>query len=722
MTRAADSTRRAWAWMARARAALEGPKPIGPVTYVLVRRLWILLLGAIFFIAFATLWPQAHGLIGSRGIIPAERLITAAREHEGGFRSFILFPSLLHLVCNDAAISLIVLAGMAGSVALMMGRAPRAILALLWALYLSLCAVGAEFLNYQWDILLLEAAFLTIFWAPPGLRPHRDGEPAPRAPPLFLLRFLLFRLMFLGGLVKVIDPNGPWVSLTALDHHYATAPYPTAIAYYLHHLPHGIHAATAIATLGIELLAPLFFFGPRRARLAAAAATVSLQVMITLTGSFAFFNLLTSALCLTLLDDQVLLALAPKRLALGLARRTRAKDVEPSSPEQIAFALCLWLLAMNTISGLVIRVAKRGDDLPGPLSTVLTYTERFRTFNVYGLFEGVATERFDLVFLGSRDGVTWERYERRFGIEPTDLAPRPIAPFDPRVEFQLWTAGQGQCQDNPWMVFLQQRLLEGSPDVTSIFADGPFTRQPPTYIQVIRRSVTFTTPEERKRTGAWWSVGRSEPYCPPFQLDGGRLSAAPIPPALQTAMPAVPPDGLSPEDVRAVDQAFAKLERVERVSSVDAAREALKLLEPVYMRNPSDLRTMFLLARAVELTGDLDRAEKLYVQTADAASQAGSPEREYFAALYLGRLLSSRGKSDAAIASFRRATAVAEKGKKAITNGAIPECIGTRSYEASLELGRALWKAGQRADAERAFDGVLRLAPDRAKDIEEAKR
>src|SRR4029079_8983171 len=169
-------------------------------------------------------------------------------------------------------------------------------LAICWIAYLSLVGVGQEFLSFQWDSLLLEAGALAIF---------TSSWPTALA---WLYRWLLFRLMFMSGLVKLLSGHVAWRDLTALTDHLDTQPLPNPISWYVHQLPAAVLHGMTGGTLAVETLTPFMYFGPRRVQAIGAGITVAFQCLIFLTGNYTFFNVLTIALALWLLDDETVLA------------------------------------------------------------------------------------------------------------------------------------------------------------------------------------------------------------------------------------------------------------------------------------------------------------------------------------------------------------------------------------------------------------------------------
>ncbi|HEY8665203.1 MAG TPA: lipase maturation factor family protein, partial [Tepidisphaeraceae bacterium] len=271
-------------------------------TYHFSEWLFLRLLGVIYLIAFLSLGVQMDGLIGSKGILPAAEFIGTFQRGYGN-ALFWRVPTLCWFNCSDGFLHLLCWGGAALAVLLIAGIAPAVTTALLWICYLSLVHVGQVFLGYQWDALLLETGFLAIFFAPwvwwsrPGHQPRTSRT-------IFLLqRLLLFRLMFFSGMAKLLSGDATWRQWRALDYHYQTQPLPTWVGWYAHQLPAGIHQLSVGIMFVIELIIPFLYFMPRRLRMAGFWWTMTLQVLIALTGNYGFFNLLAIVLCVPLLDD-----------------------------------------------------------------------------------------------------------------------------------------------------------------------------------------------------------------------------------------------------------------------------------------------------------------------------------------------------------------------------------------------------------------------------------
>jgi len=476
--------------------------------YARVRWLFLRALALVYLSAFASLFVQVEGLIGSQGILPAAELIEWARAHAGPER-YRLLPTLFWLGHSDALLRSACGAGALLSALALFRLWPSVVFFLLWALYLSLVNVSQVFLGYQWDSLLLETGFLAVLLAPPGLRPDARAEP-PLAI-IWLLRLLLFRLMFSSGMVKLLSGDPAWWSLTALDFHYWTQPLPTWIGYHVHRLGSGFHRVSTIVMFVLELLVPFLIFGPRRLRLLACGLLVGFQVVIAATGNYAFFNLLTIVLCLCLLDDGAL----PGGKVLPQSEDA-APPIRVSWRQWILAPMVLILLLLATLE-LSRLVARR--PLPPPLASIRRLAAPFSLVNPYGLFAVMTTSRPEIVVEGSDDGESWRAYE--FPWKPGDVSRRPrfVAPHQPRLDWQMWFAALGTCEDNPWFYRFLARLLEGSPPVMRLLERNPFPTRPPAFLRTTVYEYRFADAATRRREHVYWERKLVGPYCPVLSTD-----------------------------------------------------------------------------------------------------------------------------------------------------------------------------------------------------------
>src|SRR5438128_497586 len=277
---------------------------VRPPTYFVARRWFLRALGLVFLIAFVSLWVQIDGLIGSGGITPVAEFLPAARAQLGNHALSIL-PTLCWLNSSDAFLHFLCGGGVLLSLLLIFGIAPALSLVGLVAFYLSLTIAGQTFLSFQWDILLIETGFLSIFLAPWRLWPKRGTDPPVSRAAIFLLKLLLFKLMVMSGMVKLSSGDDSWWDLTALDYHYWSQPLPTAIGWWADQSPEWFKKFSVAFSLVVEISVPFFLWAPRRLRLIACALLIFLQLTISATGNYNFFNLLTIALCLLLIDDSI---------------------------------------------------------------------------------------------------------------------------------------------------------------------------------------------------------------------------------------------------------------------------------------------------------------------------------------------------------------------------------------------------------------------------------
>jgi len=480
--------------------------------HVLTRWVFLRLLGVVYLCAFASLWPQVRGLIGSHGILPAGEYLAAVRA-QAGTAGYSLAPTLAWLDASDLGLELLCGAGTLLSLLLIAGVLPLPTLALLWGLYLSLVNIGQDFLSFQWDALLLEAGFLAILFAPGGVLPRPVTEAPPSRAALWLLRWLLLRLMFQSGVVKLASGDTAWRSLTALAYHYETQPLPTPLAWLMFQLPLWFQKLSTGAVLAVELIAPWLILGPRRLRLIAAGLLAALQLLILLTGNYAFFNLLTLALCVLLLDDDALRRLLPPRLRPRWAEPERRPD-PPRWRRWVIGPAAALLLGMSLL--------RLSADLgvPNPWPQALGWQEPLHLVNGYGLFAVMTTSRPEVVVEGSDDGRTWRAYGLHFQPQALGRAPRWVAPYQPRLDWQLWFAALGSPDETPWFRAFLVRLLQGSPAVLGLLGTNPFPAHPPHYVRAVLYDYRFTDGATFRSTHAWWRRRPLGLYFPPASLAG----------------------------------------------------------------------------------------------------------------------------------------------------------------------------------------------------------
>jgi predicted DCC family thiol-disulfide oxidoreductase YuxK len=473
--------------------------PVQPEEYSVCTWLFLRLLGAIYLMAFASFGVQAAGLIGSRGILPADGFLRAVRQYYGS-AGFWHVPTLLWWGSGDSLIKGTWIAGICLALLLLFGVNLRVVRVALFLLYLSLSTAGQEFMSYQWDALLLETGFLAIFLGSSSLI-------------VWLGRWLLFRLMFLSGAVKLLSGDPSWHSFTALPVHYQTQPLPTPLAWYVFQLPTWFHHLSVGVMFFVELAVPFLIFAPRRGRLFAAVAITGFQLLIFLTGNYAFFNLLAILLCLLLLDDARLGRIFPKKAA----SRITAANRKSRWPRMRRMACGVFAALVLIVSGFqLVETFTRLRWMPADV--VIQTISPFEIINTYGLFAVMTTARPEIVIEGSNDGQTWLPYE--FKYKAGDLKRRPIwvEPHQPRLDWQMWFAALGDYQSDPWIIHFMARLLEGSPDVLRLLDRNPFPGGPPRYGRALVYEYRFTTSAEKAAAGEYWHRDLKGSYVPVLSL------------------------------------------------------------------------------------------------------------------------------------------------------------------------------------------------------------
>lgn len=461
------------------------------------------LLALVFLCAWLSLGVQVRLLIGSHGLLPLGDFVDAARA--AGVLSFHAFPSLLIIHPSDGALLAGIVVGIALALVALLGILPRACAALQVVLYLGYALACRSFLTFQWDNLLLEAAFLAAFL------------PADRPAPLmhFLFRALLFKLYFESGLAKWQSPLGDWRDGSAMTYYFETAPLPTRLAWYAHHLPRAWHHFESRATLVLELLVPLAIFGPRRIRLSAAALFTAFQFVNAATANYGFFCHLSVCLHVFLLDDGDLarvksrLRLPALRWPAAVARwrsRLRLPELPPRARRGLQLIKWLGLASWLGVS-LIEALFNFGPPAvqAEALVPVLELSETYRLINTYHLFAAVTRDRIEPeVQVQAGAGDSWTPLVFTYKPGPVNRPPPLVAPHQPRVDFLLWFYGLSFARRQPGYVSGLLGHLCEDPDAVK----GLFTEPPPPDIRSVRLvfwDYRFTTADQRRATGDWWA-------------------------------------------------------------------------------------------------------------------------------------------------------------------------------------------------------------------------
>ena len=484
---------------------------------------WIFLraLGLIYFSAFFALVFQIRGLIGPDGILPAGEYLEAVTRQFGS-SSLWFAPTLLWLSSSNHMLVGICWAGMIASLLLVLNLWPRATLFICLVCFLSFVAAAQDFSGYQSDGMLLEAGFISLFFAPRGLRPGLGASSPPSRASLFLLQWEWFRIYFESGIVKLASGDTEWRNFTAMDDYYQNGPLPTWVGWYVQHLPHWFHAFATGATLVLELGLVFMLFLPRRWRIACFFIVTLWQIPVILTANYTFLNYLVLLLGVLLLDDRFILRFTParwKEKLLSQAVVTQAPPAEPSQPATDEPALgarrrpdpitslkvaatsvmLIWIFYSTTLQMIWLLFPR----VPLPISPV-TALEPFRIANRYGLFAVMTRGRYEIEFQGSNDGQNWTAFPFRYKPQALNEYPRIYAPYQPRFDWNLWFASLGSWRENLIVPSTEERLLAGAPDVLALFAGNPFPQAPPKHVRAMLWQYWFTSMAEKHATGMWW--------------------------------------------------------------------------------------------------------------------------------------------------------------------------------------------------------------------------
>ena len=473
------------------------------------RWLFLRALGAIYFSAFFALYFQIHGLIGPDGILPAGSYLQAVAQALGPWQRIWYAPTLLWWSAGRGMLSLLSWAGMIASLLLVLNLWNRAMLLACFVLFLSFVSSAQDFSGYQSDGMLLEAGFISLFFAPRGFWPGLGRSHPPSRAGTSLLLWEWFRIYFESGVVKLQSGDPQWRNFTAVDEYYQNGPLPTWIGWYVQHLPHWFHAATVYATLALELGLVWMMFLPRRWRIVCFLIVTLWQIGVILTANYAFLNYLVLSLALLLLDDRFILRVLPARWSARLSTPAKSTPAaaEPGTgwdrlrrPWKIA-KLFMSSLMLSWIFYATTAQMFMGSFLP---TWPIIALEPFRIANRYGLFAVMTHGRYEIEFQGSDDGQNWVVYPFRYKPQEVNRAPRIYAPYQPRFDWNLWFASLGSWRDYTIVPNTEVLLLRNDQDVLELFAGNPFPQQPPNQIRVLLWQYWFTPMAEKRQTGLWW--------------------------------------------------------------------------------------------------------------------------------------------------------------------------------------------------------------------------
>lgn len=434
-------------------------------------------------------------------------------------------PSLLWLGSSNAALTVLLSVGVLSSTLLLGGLFSKLNAIVCWMCYLSLATAVPQFLNFQWDSLLLETGLLGILFSPWKVWESPKSETAYSPLVRWLIGWLLFRLMFESGYVKLnsfgANNENTWWDLTALNFHYFTQPIPHGMSWHFHHMPNWFHQTSLCVMFAIELMIPFLIFTPRPVRTVALLSQMVLQLLIMSSGNFGFFNLLTCLLCVPLFADQSF----PPWLRKFILQ-PNAEDEEKGADDRGQPSIATWMTWSNRMllwpsAGIIIFISslelfaackwidlhERDAALTGWLQAFRKAIAPYRSINGYGLFRVMTTERPEIIIAGSDDGIVWEPYIFKWKPVQLNNMPGCAIPHMPRLDWQMWFAalryrGQGQFQH--WFERFINELKQNNATVTALLEHNPFQQQAPQYIRIQLYLYTYTSPDVYKQTGQFW--------------------------------------------------------------------------------------------------------------------------------------------------------------------------------------------------------------------------
>ncbi|MGW4177276.1 lipase maturation factor family protein [Streptomyces rubiginosohelvolus] len=446
--------------------------------YWLSRLIFQRALAVVYLAAFLSAALQFRALIGERGMLPVPDLLrrTPWRAAPGLFRLHYSDRLFAAVAWSGCAVSVALIAGLDGLLPLWGGML---LWALPWVLYLSIVQVGQVWYGFGWESLLLETGFLAIFLG--------TGDAAAPVLVLWLLRWLLFRVEFGAGLIKMRG-DACWRELTCLDFHHETQPMPGPLSWFFHHLPRPVHRVEVAANHVTQLLVPFLLFTPQPVASAAAGLMVLTQLWLVLSGNFAWLNWLTIALGLSVIDWTPLAGQPPAQAAPPLWYEVVV----------IAVTALVLVLSYRPARNLVSRrqAMNRSYD---PLHLV----------NTYGAFGSISRMRLEVVVEGCADPVVHEGTEwREYGFrgKPGDprRLPRLFAPYHLRLDWMMWFAALSPAYARSWFGPFADRLLEGDRDTLRLLGHNPFPDGPPRQVRARVFRYRFTGLRELRATGCWW--------------------------------------------------------------------------------------------------------------------------------------------------------------------------------------------------------------------------
>jgi hypothetical protein len=456
-------------------------------------------IAACFLIGYVSAINQFPALLGERGLLPVPRFVSRV--------PFRASPSLFHWRYSDRLLLILGWVGTVIAASLVAGLPqlgppwlPMIAFLLLWAGYLSIVNVGQTFYSFGWESLLLEAGFIVAFLG--------SNEVAPPILILFFVRWLVFRLEFGAGMIKVRG-GSEWRDLTALNYHHETQPMPNPVSSFAHQLPKWFHRLEVLGSHFTQLVVPFFLFAPQPVASIAALIIILTQLWLVFTGNFAWLNWITIVLAFAAIDDNAFRVLFP-------AIETGGRSLDPP----------LWfvVVVVAATAFLVVLSVRPLMNLFSRNQLMNASFNRYHLVNAYGAFGTVTKERYEIIVEGSSADVPtsdddWLPYE--FRGKPSDIRRMPgqFAPYHLRLDWLMWFLALG-ARDTRWFEVFLLRLLEGDRRTLKLLRRNPFPDEPPTWIRARVFLYRFATHKHRRATGEWWVRTEEGALVTPVSLRG----------------------------------------------------------------------------------------------------------------------------------------------------------------------------------------------------------
>ena len=495
--------------------------------YWLARTVFQRALAAIYVIAFLVALRQFRPLLGERGLLPVPSLLAAVRFRDA--------PSLFHWRYSDRLLVAVAWCGIAFASAAVLGLTDllptplaMAVWLALWALYLSIVNVGQTFYAFGWESLLCETGFLAIFLG--------NAQVAPPIVLVYLMRWLVFRVELGAGLIKMRGDRC-WRDLTCLYYHHETQPMPGPLSWYFHHLPKRFHRLEVLGNHFAQLVAPVFLFAPQPIAAVAGLIVIGTQGWLVLSGNFAWLNVITMVLAVASLDDATLGLLglshgAPLGLGGDAAQGSHTVPILPiwlsggaAQGSQAVPILPLWYGGLVlAVTALIVALSYRPARNLLSRRQLMNYSfDPFHIVGTYGAFGSVTKERDEVIIEGTSDAVLtpqteWREYE--FKAKPGDVHRRPsqFAPYHLRLDWLMWFAAMSSPVYHGWFVPFLTKLLQADRPTLALLRHDPFGGEAPRFVRARLYRYRFTTPAERRASGAWWHRELLGDYLPPVSL------------------------------------------------------------------------------------------------------------------------------------------------------------------------------------------------------------